>query len=454
LFWANVVVTPMRDAQGALLGFAKVTRDLSERIEAERVSRELLREQTARAAAQEAEQRIRNAADAAREAAQRAEEANRVKDEFLATVSHELRTPLNAIVGWATLLRNRNTDPSLARGLDVIHRNAFAQNRIIDDILDVSRIITGKLRLDLRQVDLVAIVREAIEVVLPSLVAKGITLSFAPPPRDFKLHADPERLQQVVWNLLSNAVKFSDPGARVTVTVSGTDERYTLAVRDTGRGIEPSFLPYVFDRFKQADSSVTRRVGGLGLGLAIVRHLVELHGGEVRAESEGSGTGSTFTISLPTRAQEPQELDSEQPAPTVSEQAAREASDCLRDTRVLVIDDEEDALELARTVLVDAGADVRVADSAAAGLELVEAFQPHVLVSDIGMPGEDGYSLIQRVRELHVGRAIPALALTAFTRGQDKARALSAGFTAHLSKPVNPDDLVHTVAHLARLQRD
>jgi PAS domain S-box-containing protein len=451
-FWANVVVTPVRGAGGKLLGFAKVTRDLTERVETERMARELIREQAARAAAQAAENHVRNAALAAQEAARRAEEANRVKDEFLATVSHELRTPLNAIVGWAALLRSRNSDPALIRGLDVIHRNAFAQNKIIDDILDVSRIITGKLRLDPRPVDLINIVRDAIEVMMPSLTAKHLSLTFDPPTYDCVLLADPERLQQVVWNLLSNAVKFSDAGGAVTITIERADDSFVLTVADSGRGIEPAFMPFVFDRFKQADSSVTRRVGGLGLGLAIVRHLVEMHGGEVRARSDGPGRGATFTITLPARApiSKPAAPPAEQPEQAPDTQLPRAAS--LHGQRVLVVDDEEDARELSRTVLNEAGADVQTASSAREAFALLQSYRPHVLVSDIGMPGEDGFSLIQRVRALPDGEGgnVAAVALTAFTRGQDKTRALAAGFDAHLSKPVHPDELTASVAALAR----
>jgi PAS domain S-box-containing protein len=448
-FWANVVVTPMRDAAGALLGFAKVTRDLTARIEAERTARELVREQAARAAAQEAEQRIREAATAAREAARRAEEANRVKDEFLATVSHELRTPLNAIVGWAALLRSRNADANLARGLEVIHRNAFAQSRLIDDILDVSRIITGKLRFDVAPVDFVTIIRAALEVMLPSLTAKGITLAFSPPAEDFTLSADPERLQQVVWNLLSNAVKFSSPGGQITVSLARRDGSFELSVRDTGQGIDPSFLPFVFDRFKQADSSVTRRVGGLGLGLAIVRHLVELHGGEVLAESAGLGQGATFTIRLPARTST-STAEAHLEALLPPEQQDATIAVRLQGARVLVVDDEEDARELARTVLAEAGAEVCTAESAASALEAVRAFKPQLFVSDIGMPDEDGYTLMQRVRRLPEGENLPAIAMTAFVRGQDRARALAAGYSDHLGKPVLPDDLLRACARLLR----
>ncbi len=446
-FWANVVVTPMRDATGALLGFAKVTRDQTERIEAERMGRELMHAQAARAAAQEAELRIRDAAHSARDAARRAGEANRVKDEFLATVSHELRTPLNAIVGWAALLKTRNADAALARGLEVIHRNAFAQSKLIDDILDVSRIITGKLRFDVEPVDLVSVVRAAIDVVLPSLTAKGMHLHFAPPSEDFTLSADPERLQQVVWNLLSNAVKFSPAGSSVSIDLRRDTQFFELSVHDTGQGIEADLMPYVFDRFKQADSSVTRRVGGLGLGLAIVRHLVELHGGEVLAKSAGTNQGATFTVRLPVQQMSPVARAHASSAPPAKQELA--ASDMrLEGTRVLIVDDEADARELAHTVLSDTGAEVCTVESAASALEAVRAFRPSLMLSDISMPNEDGDSLIQRVRALPEGAHLPAIAMTAFVSGQGKARATTAGFDAHLAKPILPDDLLRTVVRL------
>ena len=444
-FLANVTVTPIRDASGSLLGFAKVTRDLTARVEAQRIAVELAREQAARSAAEQAEAQVR-------EAALRAETANRVKDEFLATVSHELRTPLNAIVGWSSLLRTRSTDEGVLKGIEVIHRNALAQQRIIEDILDVSRIITGKLRLDLKATDLGAVVQDAIEVVRPAAMAKSITLALDVPQGDCLLVADPERLRQVSWNLLSNAVKFTDAGGLVTVAIALTGSRFVLTVRDTGRGIDENFLPFVFDRFQQADSSATRRVGGLGLGLAIVRHLVELHGGYVRAASPGLGRGSTFTVVLPIRAvAQRQEEDSES---TAEPPLADEHRGALAGRRVLVVDDEQDARELIMAVLEDAGAIVQTAHSVAAALVEVERFRPDVIVSDIGMPDEDGYSLIRKVKALEPsGGGVPSIALTAYTRAEDRTRALAMGFTTHIGKPVNPDDLVAAVANLAAFIR-
>lgn len=385
-------------------------------------------------------------------AARRAEEASRTKDEFLATVSHELRTPLSAIVGWSSLLRDRTAEPAVVKGIDVIYRNAQAQAKIIEDILDVSRMITGKLRLDLKPADLIAIVRDAIEVVRPSAAAKRVFIDFTPPDRDCLMVADPERLQQVVWNLLSNAVKFTEPGGRMAVAIEQRGSTLVLRVTDSGQGIEPEFLPFVFERFKQGDSSTTRRVGGLGLGLSIVRHIVELHGGQVSAESEGQGRGATFTITLPIRATAPAAGENELPSPSSVKRARQvaEADAALRGLRVLVVDDESDARDLLQAVLEDAGALVETAACASEGVDSIRRFRPHVLVSDIAMPEEDGLSFMARVRSLDASsRSLPSIALTAYTRAEDKTRALAAGYTTHIGKPVNPEDLVTAVENLA-----
>jgi PAS domain S-box-containing protein len=394
-----------------------------------------------------AQQSAKDAAAALR----RAEEASRIKDEFLATVSHELRTPLQAIVGWSSLLRERNAEPAVAKGIDAIHRNAQAQSKLIEDILDVSRIITGKLRLELRPTDLVAVMRDAVEVVRASATAKGINIDFTPPVDACLLVADSERLQQVVWNLLSNAVKFTDAGGRIAIDIRQHGSRILVSVADTGRGIEPEFLPYVFDRFKQADSSTTRRVGGLGLGLAIVRHITELHGGQVEAHSQGSGKGAVFTIALPVRAVAPELEEHEQPVATPA-RPARHTSPSLQGLRVLIVDDEPDARELLQTVLSEVGGTIETAASASEGFEALQRFRPHVLVSDIGMPDVDGYAFMRRIRELDplLGGGVPAIALTAYTRAEEKMKAISAGFTTHIGKPVNPDDLLAAVANLAR----
>jgi PAS domain S-box-containing protein len=388
----------------------------------------------------------------AQDAAKAAEQASRAKDEFLATVSHELRTPLSAILGWSTLLRDRVTDPAVAKPVEVIHRNAQVQVKIIDDILDVSRVITGKFRLDPKPTDLVSIAREAMDVVRPSAVAKKISLEFGSETDLCLLVADPERLQQVVWNLLSNAVKFTDPGGVVRLSMQQDGSNVALSVVDSGKGIEAGFLPFVFDRFKQADSSITRRVGGLGLGLALVRHIVELHGGRVAAASDGIGKGATFTITLPIRAVVPTLSD---PPSQRSEASGLAHGAALDGIRVLVVDDEPDARNLILAVLIQAGAVVETAASAVEGFDALMRFRPEVLVSDIGMPDEDGYSFMRRVRALgpSQGGRIPSLALSAFVREEDCSRAMAAGYTAHIGKPVNPDVLTSAIANLATVSR-
>ncbi|MGE5788241.1 MAG: ATP-binding protein, partial [Myxococcales bacterium] len=390
---------------------------------------------------------------AAQHAAKVAEEASRAKDEFLAIVSHELRTPLSAIVGWASLLNERVKDPAIVKPMEVIYRNAQAQIRIIDDILDVSRVITGKLRLDVKPTDVVTITREAIEVVRPSASAKQINIEFKP-ERDFcLLAADPDRLQQVVWNLLSNAVKFTDSKGNIWVSLRQEGSNVVLSVQDSGRGIDAEFLPYVFDRFRQADASITRRVGGLGLGLALVRHIVELHGGRAFAMSDGLGHGATFTITLPILAVIPNVLR----APRAQELAAvAPVGDAnLAQIRVLVVDDEPDARELILTVLTQAGATVRVAGSVSEAWSIFREFLPDILVSDIGMPDEDGYSLMRKIRGLpaEMGGNTPALALTALARDEDRNRAIAAGYDAHLGKPVKPEELAKAVARVASAKR-
>jgi signal transduction histidine kinase/ActR/RegA family two-component response regulator len=384
-----------------------------------------------------------------------AEEANRLKDEFLATLSHELRTPLTSILGWARLLQTNNFDESaVTRALEIIERNARAQNQLIDDLLDTSRIITGKLRLDVRSVDLASVITAATDSVRPAAEAKEIHLQMLLDPQAGPVSGDPDRLQQVVWNLVSNAIKFTPKKGRVQVRLERVDSHVEIIVADTGNGIAPEFLPHVFDRFRQADQATTRVHGGLGLGLSIVRQLVELHGGSVGVESKGEGQGTTFTVSLPLlpmRVEPASNLLRVHPTAR-SGAVALACPPELDGLRVLVVDDEPDTRELLLAVLISCGAEVVPAASAGEALDRIVQEQFDVLITDIGMPEEDGYSLIEQVRRLPADRggAVPAAALTAYARTEDKVRALRSGFQIHIAKPVEPDELVAVVANLAK----
>ncbi len=389
-------------------------------------------------------------------AREQAEEANRLKDEFLATVSHELRTPLNAMLGWTRMLRTGKLDEETnTRALETIERNAKSQAQLIEDLLDVSRIISGKMRLDVQPVDLAPVIQAAIDSVRPAADAKSIRLSVALDPRAGPVSGDPTRLQQIVWNLLSNAIKFTPKKGRVQVLLERVNSHIEITVSDTGIGISPEFLPHVFDRFRQADSTLTRSQSGLGLGLAIVRHLVELHGGNIQAESEGVGRGATFTIKLPQMivrdAKRLLASASERKHPTAWPDVPFECPPALVGLRVLVVDDEPDARQLLKTILEQCKVEVTSVASAGEALDAIKRLKPDVLVSDIEMPGEDGYSLIRKVRnESHAqnGR-IPAAALTAHAGIVDRMRALSAGFDIHIPKPVEPAELVAVIASLA-----
>ncbi|HJZ80078.1 MAG TPA: ATP-binding protein [Pyrinomonadaceae bacterium] len=376
-----------------------------------------------------------------------AEAANRMKDEFLATLSHELRTPLTALYGWACLLSETTLADDLARkAAKAIERNAKIQTQLIDDLLDVSGIISGKLHLDVRPMDLSAVTEAAISVVRPAADAKSIQLTYTHPKAVRAISGDFARLQQVIWNLLSNAVKFTPEGGRIEVRLNYSDTHAQLTVTDNGKGISKDFLPHVFDRFRQADSSTTRRFGGLGLGLAIVRHLVELHGGTVNADSEGVNLGATFTTSFPLIATR---LESE----SLNHSSEHTSVDLLplAGLRVLVVDDEMDARQLVSHFITRSGAEVQTCESSREALELLEQWRPDVLLSDIGMPGEDGYSFINKVRALPAERGgrTPAAAFTAYAREEDRDRALAAGYQMHIAKPVSSEDLVSTLAQLA-----
>lgn len=393
-----------------------------------------------------------------RTARSEAERVSRLKDEFLATLSHELRTPLNAIYGWAQVLRGGAANPDdLEQGLSTIERNARAQKQIIDDLLDMSAIISGKLRMDVQRIDLAPVVEAVVETMRPAANAKGIRLQTTLDPQARSISGDPNRLQQIFWNLLTNAIKFTPRDGRVQVLLENADSHLEVSVIDSGEGISAEFLPHVFERFRQQDASMSRRHGGLGLGLSIVRHLVELHGGTVRVMSGGSGQGATFVVALPLMAVQPDagkpdsKPERQHPAAGSTSSSLVEAGFDLTGLKVLAVDDEADARLLVKRVLEACGALVRVAGSAEQALAEIAADKPDVLVSDIGMPGEDGYELIRRVRRLGPdhGGGIPALALTAYARPEDRIKAVRAGFQMHISKPVEAAELLTMVASLA-----
>jgi PAS domain S-box-containing protein len=383
-----------------------------------------------------------------------AERANRMKDDFLATVSHELRTPLGAILGWTQVLRDtEEATPGLLAGLDTIERNARAQAKIVEDLLDMSRIISGKVRLDVQPLDITKIIRAAIETVQAAADTRGVRLIAVLDPLVGEVKGDPNRLQQVLWNLLSNAVKFTPKGGRIQVALQRVNSHLEISVNDSGEGIAPEFLPFVFDRFRQMDSSITRRHGGLGLGLSIVKQLVDLHGGSAHVSSPGLGKGSTFTVSLPFVVLHPESRPEERRHPRALSGAPSKAPDTdLKDLRVLAVDDDPDARALLKRLLEDRGAAVATAGSVSEGLDLLDRQTFDVLVSDIGMPDEDGYAFIRRVRARPAGKGndLPALALTAYARSEDRMQAIAAGFQMHLSKPVETAELVIMLASLAR----
>jgi PAS domain S-box-containing protein len=412
------------DAEGTLTGLVGVAMDVTERRLAEQERESLLKRE--RAARQEAEQ------------------AMLLRDEFLGTVSHELRTPLNAILGWAQILQSGpRTADALQSGLATIARNARLQTQLIDDLLDLSRLGGGRLRLDAQPIDVVGVVRDAVLAVTPAASARDVRLYQEAPSGPLLVTGDAERLQQVFWNLLVNAVKFTEPGGKIRVQVDQVEGRARIRVNDTGKGIAADFLPHVFDRFRQADGSTTRRHSGLGIGLALVRQLVEMHGGAVSAESRGEGLGATFTVELPSLRTGPHAVPSHTgtPSPVVEPH---------RGITVLVVDDDPDAREVCSHLLEASGARVLTAAGADDGLHLVRSEHPDVLVADIGMPGVDGYAFIKAVRALppDEGADIPAVALTALVRDEDRTRAIEAGYQSHLAKPVNRDALLTTLSRL------
>jgi PAS domain S-box-containing protein len=433
LRWHLSRARPFRDPQGnVILWFGTNTDVTEERLKVEEREHLLEREQAARL---------------------EAERAGKIKDEFLATLSHELRTPLNAILGWSQLLRRADGDGELlAEGIQVIERNTRVQVQLIEDLLDMSRIISGKIRLHVGSVDPASFIDAAIQTVEPSAAAKGIRLVKQLSAPGASVLGDPARLQQVIWNLLSNSIKFTPAGGTVAVIVELANQQVEIRVRDTGQGIDPQFLPHVFERFRQADASTTRAHGGLGLGLAIVKYLVELHGGRISASSDGPDRGSTFTISLPALNATKSDTDEQEKTlqPSLSNGTDRN-SNLLRGIKILVVDDEPDARRLIKRLLEGYQARVFTAESAAAALPIVESKRPDILLSDIGMPDVDGYEFLRRVRALGQDRGgqVPAIALTAFARSEDRTRALLAGFLLHISKPVEPRELVSTLATVA-----
>jgi PAS domain S-box-containing protein len=434
--WWDVSVAPIFDADGKPVRLVSTSRDITFRRESETEREELLRKEQA--------------------ARKDAEIANRLRDEFLATVSHELRAPLNSILGWGRLLEKGNLDAATTKkALDTIVRNAEAQNRLIEDLLDVSRIISGKLRLEVVNTKPINIVEAALETVRPAAEAKGISLEIVEDAIVSHISGDPNRLQQVIWNLLSNAIKFTPNGGKVSVEIARTNGCVEIRVSDNGIGIREEFLPHVFDRFRQADASSIRKFGGLGLGLAIVRHITEMHGGTVSAASEGENQGSTFTVSLPVINASREDLEAEKTEKINSNVLNNAPHLSLDGLLILVVDDQEDTRQLLVQSLTFFGATVITAKSASEGLIEVIDKKPDVLVSDIGMPDEDGYSLIRKIRALsdEQQKNITAVALTAFTRAQDRMRALAAGYQNHVPKPVEPDELATVIASLTgRLQ--
>jgi PAS domain S-box-containing protein len=429
---------PIRTRDGRIVGVVLVFRDVSERrrVELER-----------RTAAVERERLL----EAERAARADAERASRVKDEFVAVVSHELRTPLNAILGWAQLMTEPAARPEiLARGLDVISRNTRLQAQLISDLLDISRISSGKLSLDIQQVDLASAVTEAVDTTQREADEKHLLIRRSIDPDVGSIAGDPARLQQIVWNLLSNAIKFTPPGGTISVALRRSGPDAEIVVADTGVGIRPEFLAHIFDRFQQADQSITRRFGGLGLGLSIVKHLVELHGGSIRADSAGGGRGATFTVVLPASAVD--RTSSIAPAAGGANETPL-PGDSLRGIHVLVVEDEPDTCEFLNRLFASYGAAVATARSADEALSYLTTSKPDIVVSDIGLPDVDGYDLMERIRQLPAdsGGAVPAIALTAYARTEDRTRAFRSGYQAHLAKPVEPTELVATIASLAEL---
>lgn len=428
-FPVSLTISPIKDSEGVVVGASKIARDISE----------------TKRLAKDREQLL----EAERHARTQAETASRMKDEFLAVVSHELRTPLNAILGWTELLGQGSARPEeVMEGAEIIKRNVLVQAQIIDDLLDLGRIVSGKMRLQIEPVDLPAIIHDALAAVQHSATSKGISIKPVLNDTHGILMGDSKRLQQVVWNLLTNAIKFTPKGGRVWITVTRINSHIDLAVADNGAGISAEFLPHVFERFSQADASTTRRSGGLGIGLALVKQLVEMHAGSVKAESPGLGAGTKFTVTLPIAAthQHDETMGTAQADPDHSS-----ANLELKGIKVLALDDDVDSLAALKRILQSRNAEVCEVSNVADALRLIDVFHPHVVLSDIGMPGQDGYEFIRQLRLHPLGRSIPAAALTALTRSADRTKALRAGFQTHVAKPVSSGELLAVVKSLASL---
>ena len=422
----SLTVSPIRARDGTILGASKIARDISDRERAEHERQRLLAI---------------------------ARDASRLKDEFLATLSHELRTPLNAIVGYVRMMQSDLlTGDKRTRAMDAVSRNVTSLTQIVEDVLDVSRIVSGKLRLDVQRVDLGPVVRNSMDTVRPAADAKGVNLISIADPHTPAVSGDPERLQQILWNVLSNAVKFTGHGGKVQVRLEQVNSHVEITVSDNGAGIPAEFLPHVFDRFRQADAGMDRTSGGLGLGLAITRHLVELQGGRIFAASEGTGKGSTFRIELPCRSAETAVEIGSREHPRSPREEHHIVVPQLQGTRILAVDDDRDALALIREILEATGATVTTADSGPDALAALERTIPDVLLADLGMPEMTGFELIERVRRSDNPdiRTVPAAALTAYARSEDRTRVLRSGFQLHLAKPVDPGELMAAMAALAR----
>src|SRR5258705_3720005 len=428
----SLTISPIRNSLGQIIGASKIARDITEHKRMQEELEQLLeQEQSAR---------------------EQAEMANRVKDEFVATVSHELRTALNAILGWSSmLLGGKLKGDDVRRGLGTIERNARLQAQLIEDILDVSRSISGKLRLDIKPVEIISVIKAAVDAVRPAAEAKDIQLQLLLDPAADHIQADAIRMQQIIWNLPANAIKFTPSGGFVQVRLDRVESRAQVTVTDTGEGISAEFLPYIFNRFQQGDGTITRRHGGLGLGLAIARHLVEMHGGTIEAASEGLDKGATFSVSIPLRSSG--SLVSPTPISAAPERASNGGGVLsLKGLRILAIDDEPDVRDMLQTLFEDCGANVLTAASAKEGLAALAGWKPHVLISDIGMPDEDGFSLIQRIRALspEQGADVPAIALTGYVRVEERMRALEAGYQMFRPKPIETNELISIIDDLCR----